>query len=143
MFTLWLFVILKSMKHFNSKRQKIGELGESLAVDYLKSRGFMILERNYTKQVGEIDIVARLGSVIHFIEVKTLIKYGICYNPFENITAYKIIKMRRAILWYLAERKVSHETKYVIDAIAIDINRETRVARLNTLWNITETCVNM
>ncbi|MEI8223889.1 MAG: YraN family protein [bacterium] len=131
------------MKQFSSEKQKIGELGESITVDYLVSRGFIIVERNYTKKIGEIDIVARLGPVLHFIEVKTLIKYGSCYNPFENITGYKIAKIKKTVLWYLAERKVSHETKYMLDAVAVHINRETRIAKLSTIWNITDTCANI
>lgn len=131
------------MKRFSSKTQKIGEFGEIIVVDYLRSKGFSIVERNYTKKVGEIDIVARRGSVIHFIEVKTLIKYGSHYNPFENITSYKIAKLKRVVLWYLAERRVSCETRYVIDAIAVQVNRETKTARLSTIWNITDTCANL
>ncbi len=141
-----LFIVVcycKRMKQFGSEKQKIGELGESIAVDYLISRGFVIIERNYTKKVGEIDIVARLGAVLHFIEVKTLIKYGSCYNPFENITSYKIAKIKKTILWYLSERKVSHETRYRVDALAVYINRETKVAKLSTIWNITDTCANI
>ena len=131
------------VKRFNSERQKIGEYGESLAADYLMSRGFTIIERNYTKKIGEIDIIARRGLTLHFIEVKTLIKYGSCYNPFENITGYKIAKIKKTILWYLAERKVSHETRYMMDAVAVHINRETRIAKLSTIWNITDTCANI
>lgn len=129
-----------SMKQFTSYYQKIGALGEQIAVDYLISKGFQIIDRNYTKKVGEIDVVATKDNVIHFIEVKTLVKYGDYYNPFENITYYKIMRIRRTVLWYLAEKRVSHETRYVIDAIAVHINRETKNAKLSTIWNIADTC---
>ena len=108
-----------------------------MAIQYLKSRGFSIIERNYTKKIGEIDIIAEKNKMLHFIEVKTVIKYGENYNPFENITPFKMKKLARTILWYLAEKKVSRETLWFIDAISIEINRETRSAKLNVLWNIT------
>lgn len=126
------------MKQFTSYYQKIGALGEQIAVDYLISKGFQVIDRNYTKKVGEIDVVATKDNIIHFIEVKTLIKYGDYYNPFENITYYKIMRIKRTVLWYLAEKRVSHETRYALDAIAIEINKGDKHARLQVLWNITE-----
>lgn len=125
------------MKHFTSPSQQTGLSGENIAINYLVSKGFSILERNYTKKVGEIDIVASKDLKLHFIEVKTGIKHGEYYNPFKNITPYKLKKMSRTIQWYLMERKVSCETKWFIDAISIEINRETRSAKLSVLWNIT------
>jgi putative endonuclease len=126
------------MKRFTSDSQKTGLLGEELSVEYLKSKGFTILERNYTKKIGEIDIVARKTGKLYFIEVKTLIKYGLNYNPFENITRYKLQKITRTALWYLAEKKVSKSIPYCINAIAVEVTRETRSAKLSALWNITQ-----
>ena len=59
------------MKNFISKSQKIGELGEDLACEFLIKHGFLILERNYTKKWGEIDIIAQKGDRRYFIEVKS------------------------------------------------------------------------
>jgi putative endonuclease len=125
------------VKHFTSKNQQIGLSGELIAINYLENRGFSIIERNYTKKIGEIDIIAQKTGNLHFIEVKTIVKYGDYYNPFENITQFKLKKLSRTILWYLAEKKVSREILWFIDAIAIEVNRETRSAKLNVLWNIT------
>lgn len=124
------------MKQFTSPSQQTGELGERIATEFLKNKGFSIIERNYTKKVGEIDIVAEKEDMIHFVEVKTLVKYGEIYNPFENFTPFKLKKLWRTIQWYLIERKVSRETRWVIDAISVIVNRETRSAKVEVMWNV-------
>ena len=53
------------------ERQKYGGFGENLAVGYIVSRGYRIIETNYKNRLGEIDIIARDGDVIVFIEVKS------------------------------------------------------------------------
>lgn len=53
-------------------KQKIGSLGEELVVKFLMKRGFKILDRNYRRPWGELDIVAEKNSTIHFVEVKAL-----------------------------------------------------------------------
>jgi len=54
-----------------SDRKRTGEKGEDIACDYLRSRGYRIVERNYRCPLGEIDIVARDGDAIVFVEVKS------------------------------------------------------------------------
>ncbi len=128
------------MKRFTSKTQQTGELGENIAVKFLKDKGFLILERNYTKKIGEIDIVAQKKGMIHFVEVKTLYEYGVSrennVNPFENVTPFKMRKLSRTIAWYLAQMKVPRETMWSIDVIAVVIHRETRHAKIEVLWNV-------
>ena len=53
------------------RRLIVGRTGEDAAVQYLLQRGYCILERNYRCRFGEIDLVARDGDTLTFIEVKT------------------------------------------------------------------------
>ncbi len=53
-------------------KQKIGKIGEDCACKYLENAGYKIIDRNYLKKWGEIDIVAKKGKKIHFIEVKSV-----------------------------------------------------------------------
>lgn len=55
-----------------SKNKKIGDLGEDIAVIFLEKRGFQVIDRNYRKKTGEIDIVAHKDGFYYVIEVKTL-----------------------------------------------------------------------
>ena len=59
------------MKKLTEKR-KTGNLGEDLACRFLMKRGFDVIERNYLKKCGEIDIIATNKGKIHFIEVKSV-----------------------------------------------------------------------
>ncbi len=133
------------MKKFTSQTQKFGRLGEQIAFDYLKNKGFTVIEQNYTKKIGELDIIASKNSIIHFVEVKILVKdkieYVSCetdqkYSPFENVTRSKLRKFSRTCEWYIQERHVSHETKWQIDVIAVTVTRETRSAKVEVMWNV-------
>jgi putative endonuclease len=55
----------------SGRRQKLGFWGESIAADYLKKNGFVVVTRNYRCHHGEIDIIAREQATLVFIEVKT------------------------------------------------------------------------
>ena len=57
------------MKPFTTKQK--GDAGEIICAEYLKRKGFKILERNYRKPFGEIDLIARKGDLLCFVEVKT------------------------------------------------------------------------
>ena len=59
-------------KVFTSDTQKTGEIGENIAVKFLVKQGFSILDRNYTKKWGELDIVAKKDNKLYFIEVKSV-----------------------------------------------------------------------
>ncbi len=106
-----------SMKNFVSQRQKTGKVGESLAVNYLQSRGYSIKERNYTKKAGEIDIVAAKNGTLYFFEVKT--GMGQWWNPLENITQKKIMRMNKAVELYLLEKYPGRRINYYLSAVVV------------------------
>lgn len=55
-----------------TEKQKIGQIGEDIAVKYLENKGFEVVDRNYRKKCGEIDVIAKKGKILYFIEVKTV-----------------------------------------------------------------------
>ena len=83
-----------------NEQQRFGQKGESLAVRHLRSQGYEILAQNYRTKVGEIDIVAREGGALVFVEVKARKsdKYG---DPKWAITRAKQRKISMAALYYL------------------------------------------
>lgn len=80
---------------------EIGARGERIATDWLRSRGFLIEERNWRNGRYEIDIIARRWDEIHFVEVKTR-KAGGWTTPEQAIDPKKFRSLRRAAALYLA-----------------------------------------
>ncbi len=132
-------------KVFTSKTQKIGETGENIAVKFLVKHGFTILDRNYTKKWGEIDIIAEKDSVIHFIEVKSIscenlstnvIRETNGYRPEENMHQYKMKRMARTIQTYLLAKKIKDNQDWKVDLLVIYIDLENKKAKINEIKDI-------
>ena len=120
-----------------TQKRKLGDLGEKLACKFLKSNGYSILEINYQKRIGEIDVVARSSDIIHFIEVKTRTKassekYGL---PQEAVIFYKKKRLIKTALFYLAEHRYSNDTNWQIDVIAIIVDENRNKAKINHIEN--------
>jgi len=117
-----------------SKTQS-GNYGESLAVNFLKKRGYKILERNYRIRGGEIDIVAREGELLVFVEVKARWshEYGL---PKESITYYKIKALLKTAAFYCV--KINWGDKpYRIDMVSIDFANSKDNPEIELIKNIT------
>lgn len=120
-----------------TERRKLGDLGEEIAANYLQSKGYKILARNYQKPWGEIDIVAQIVSreTIIFIEVKSQKMGSEQLLPEENVHYFKKKRLEKAILSYLAENKYPEETDWQIDVIAVEIDLKTRKADIRHIPN--------
>lgn len=132
-----------------TEKRKLGNLGEDLACRFLMKQGFNIIERNYLKKYGEIDIVAKEGSILHFIEVKSVScetiptvspacagRFEIAYRPEDNVHEWKLKRLAKTIQVYLLERNVSHETNWQFDVVTVYINKKDRVSKVEMLKNI-------
>lgn len=109
----------------------LGQIGERVAQEYLKKRGYKILERNYKKPWGEIDIIGQKDKKIIFFEVKTLKKGEIL--PEEKITFQKRKNILKMVQFYINSKKIN--SKWQIDLIAIEFLTENK-CRLRHLRNI-------
>ena len=127
-----------------AKNKEIGKIGEDVAENYLKNKGFDILCRNYLKKWGEIDIVTRRTDKIHFIEVKTVsyetkqdLKLAVTHGtwrPEENVHAYKLRKLNRAIESWLMENHC--DLDWQIDVIAVRIVPREKYATVKYIPNV-------
>jgi len=108
-------------------------LGEALAVVFLERRGYRIIARNYRKKHGEIDIVAKKGGVLHFVEVKAgafsreMISRENRLDPTDNATRRKMRKVVRTAESFMLEHDVKGDIQ--IDLVVVYMDMRTRRAR--------------
>ncbi len=91
----------------NLSKRQIGSAGENIAAAYLKRHGYKIIERNFSvHKVGEIDIIARDGEYLCFVEVRLRSRddYG---TPAETVNYAKQKRLIRAAEVYLAKNDLT------------------------------------
>lgn len=135
-----------------TQKRKVGDFGEKVAEKFLEKHGFKIAARNYLKKWGEIDLVAELGGVLHFVEVKTAVRdlavsppsnleaklpSGVDeYEAEENVHPWKLERLSRTIQTYLLEKKVPDEKEFQCDVITVTLDPEFKKARVKYIPDI-------
>jgi Holliday junction resolvase-like predicted endonuclease len=137
-----------------TEKRKIGDIGENIACKFLMKRGFEILEKNYLKKWGEIDIIARKGNKLHFVEVKSVTRESIkyvspetdTYRPEDNLHPWKLKRLSRVIQTYLLGYRgngdVSYlpaqagETDWQFDVAVVYLNLKSMEAKVNYMEDI-------
>ena len=137
-----------------SEKRQIGDLGESLACRFLENKGYKIVERNYLKPYGEIDIIAKKGKETVFIEVKSVTRpyrrgtsqagtgneadvthETDSYRPEDNLHLWKLKRLTRAINSYLLENKIE-EGDWRFDVVIVYLSPKTKKAEIKHIEGI-------
>jgi putative endonuclease len=119
-----------------TKKRQVGDFGENIAEMFLVKRGFEILERNYLRKWGEIDIIAKKGDVVHFFEVKsTEYATDAWYRPEDQIHPAKLQRLSRAVETYLAEKDLT-DSDWQIDALIVHFDLNTKKTKIAMFQNI-------
>ncbi|WP_345988108.1 YraN family protein [Sulfurimonas sp. HSL1-2] len=95
----------------------VGDAAEQLAVEFLRARGFTVIDRNVSSRFGEIDILAMKEGVLHIVEVKSAPTFEQAAN---NITPAKIRKILMTAEAYMKKHRL--ELDYVLDAVIVSGN---------------------
>jgi len=104
-----------------SDNKSMGNAGESIAETYLKGQGFSIVERNFRCVCGEVDIVAREGRSIVFVEVKC--RKNKNYGPPQlAVTPFKQRQISKAALVWLSKRRL-YDAEARFDVVAIVLHK--------------------
>ncbi|MCU0679132.1 MAG: YraN family protein [Planctomycetes bacterium] len=114
--------------------QKIGKFGEQVAVEYLKKKGYEIMDLNYRYSNQEIDVIAKIKEKIVFFEVKTRTsaKMGLAE---DNLNRKKIKNLKIALKAYLAYKNLDPEQAQ-IDFLAIDLDKLKNSAKIKHYFDI-------
>ena len=128
-------------KVFTSETQKTGEIGENVAVKFLVKHGFSILERNYTKKWGEIDIIAEKDQKLYFVEVKSVTQETLServidnYRPEDNMHPWKLKRLSRAIQTYILSRKFK-EKEWQVDLLVVFLDIKAKKAKVKVVSDL-------
>ena len=109
-----------------------GFLGEDIAIKYLISNGYNILERNYRTSIGEIDIIAIKSNILVFIEVKarTSIDYG---YPYEAVNFRKQDKIIKTSFIYTKQKNLfDYQVRY--DIIEVFLSEKSKINHIENAF---------
>lgn len=109
-------------------------IGEQLATDFLKKQGYKIIERNFRKGYGEIDIIALDHGVLVFVEVKT--KTSLAFgDPLEKIGYFKLRTLTRGAQFYKSLHPNLPDALR-IDAVSVMLDRNPKKSKIELVKNI-------
>lgn len=124
-----------------TQKREFGDLGEKIAQNYLEAHKYRIIDRNYSKRWGEIDLIAESPEKeLVFVEIKTreTVKYPSAFLPEDSVNFPKQQKLIKTAQTFLYENKYSDDTSWQIDVIAIEIDKATRKAKIRHIKNAVE-----
>jgi len=99
-------------------KDAVGRFGEELAVQHLQAQGMTVLCRNWRCSSGEIDVVARDGSALVFVEVKTR-SSTLFGDPAEAVSPAKATRLRSLALRWLAAHQDRYYPSLRFDVVAV------------------------
>lgn len=114
----------------DSARKEVGRMGESIAADFLRRKGFKIISFNYRKPWGEIDIIAEKGNCVRFVEVKAVSRESREYRPEELVDIRKLRKVARTAALYMESKGDDREYQVDVVGVIMDMTRRTAKCRL-------------
>lgn len=126
------------------KNKETGSIGEKLVAYYLLKQGFSLLEMNYLRPWGEIDVIVKKDNKVHFVEVKTVsyetkaylelaVTHG-TWRPEENVHQFKLKKLFRAVETWISENEWRGD--FQIDVAAVRIVPRETYSTINIVSNI-------
>ena len=120
----------------STPRMALGALAEDIAARSLESRGYTILDRNFRRPWGELDIVAKKGDTVMFVEVKANRQYLSGFEPELRANRAKMEKVIRTARTWLSYRKYPAEQPWQIDILSVTFNENKETAQIKHFKNI-------
>ena len=113
-----------------------GSYAEGLAEKFLKDKGYEVLDRNYRKPWGEVDIIVKKEGIVIFVEVKASDSPSPKgFEPEKRVNGDKIKRIKRAAQTYIQQNNLD-DRSWQIDLIAIELDEDKRKAKITHFKNI-------
>ena len=111
-----------------------GRMGERAAAEFLRRAGYEICALNWRSGRYELDIVARKGDFVHFVEVKTRTNLS-CGLPREYVTPQKQQRLRKTAAWYLMVKDLDCPARFDVAEVYADGPHSQKAARIEYIEN--------
>ncbi len=125
-------MILPKQKKEETSYSK-GVRAEKLAGDYLQEKGFSIVETRYKTKFGEIDIIAKQGDLLCFVEVKVRQNFA---DAMESVTKRAQKRIENSALFFLSEypEYMNYDMRFDVITISGDISGNMKISHLDNAW---------
>jgi len=110
-------------------RKPLGDFGERVAAAHLEAKGYAILGRNFRVAEAELDLVARDGDTLVFVEVRTR-RGGVAGAAALSVNARKAQQLQRAAAWYIEEHPQHSDDPMRIDVVTVELRRDGTLGRV-------------
>lgn len=118
-------------------RKEFGNLAESIAAKYLENGGYEIIERNYRKPWGEIDIIAFKNNICVFVEVKANSReFSDGFEPEVRADKRKLDKVLRTAKLYMNDQECREDFEWQIDVISVTLTANGEKAKIKHFKNV-------
>ena len=114
-------------------RRETGNYGEALAAEYLRKRRYTLIASQYRCRLGEIDLIARKGKVLCFVEVKTRTNLSVGL-PREYVTHAKRERIRAAAALYLSEKGLDCPVRFDVAEVYLEEGKAPRIEYLENAF---------
>ncbi len=104
-------------------RKPLGDFGERVAAAHLEAKGYRIIDRKFRVVEAEIDLVARDGDTLVFVEVRTR-RGGAAGMAALSVNAAKAKQLLRAVDWYIEQHPEIADEPMRIDVVTVELARD-------------------
>ncbi len=120
---------------FGDPRKATGDKGEKLALKHLKAKGYKLLEKNWRKAGGELDLIMAEGEFIIFVEVKTRTGDKNQISPKLQMTKNKILQVRKIAQHYLLEgRNENLQPRFDFVGITLKADEKPKIEHIENAF---------
>lgn len=132
-----------------TEKQVVGRIGEDCVCKYLQKNGYKVVDRNYLKKWGEIDIVVVKAKKIHFVEVKSVSCVTLPikgknvahetrdgYRAEDNMHPWKLQRLGRVIQSYLLDKDISDDIEWQFDLATVLVDTNKRISRVTLIEDL-------
>jgi putative endonuclease len=115
-------------------RKPLGNFGERVAAAHLEAKGYAILDRNFRVPEAELDLVARDGDTIVFVEVRTR-RGGDAGMAALSVNARKAQQLHHAAAWYVEQHPQLADEPMRIDVVTVELRRDGTLEKVTHIEN--------